>query len=412
MRVLLTTRPAFGHWHPLKPLARATESAGHEVAVATGEPFPARIREAGFTAFTAGLSVDRWLRLLDQQFGGREGIARREYRSVFFGQVFPDFEVPARLRGLRKILERWQPDLLVHAVSKFAGPIAATLAGIPHATCGYGPLLQPDVAELAGRAVGRHWDAAGLNPLDGRMYRSLYLDPCPPSLQVPAIAELDRTLQIRPQAADPDEGMSEPPRFTNRPHAHTVYFTLGTIFNSDVEVFRTVLDALADQPVNVIATLGPGVDPRVLTPAPDNAFWHPTYRRLSYCRTATWSSVTAARARCSGRSRLVCPCCSCRAGADNFYNAERVLAAGAGRRLLDREITAEAVVEQVAFMLEDDGARAGARTIAKEISAMPAPAAAVRVLEQLASSPVSTSASRTHPSRRSGPPPREVTVSG
>ncbi len=34
------------------------------------------------------------------------------------------------------------------------------------------------------------------------MYRSLYLDPCPPSLRVPAVAGLERKLQIRPEAAE------------------------------------------------------------------------------------------------------------------------------------------------------------------------------------------------------------------
>ncbi|MBV9048673.1 MAG: hypothetical protein JOY58_10425, partial [Solirubrobacterales bacterium] len=70
-------------------------------------------------------------------------------------------------------------------------------------------------------------------------------------------------------------------------------------------------------------------------------------------------------------------------GADNFYNAERVLAAGAGRRLLDADITAESVANEVAFLLEDDRCSGAARMIAEEIAAMPATAAAVPALESL-----------------------------
>ena len=82
-------------------------------------------------------------------------------------------------------------------------------------------------------------------------------------------------------------------------------------------------------------------------------------------------------------------------GADNFYNAERVLSAGAGRSLLDAEITAEAVGNEVAFLLRDDDCHNAAALIAGEIRAMPAPARAVTSLENLAAMrPSSPSASR------------------
>ena len=40
MRVLFTSQPALGHFHPLVPIARVLESAGHEVAFATPAPAP------------------------------------------------------------------------------------------------------------------------------------------------------------------------------------------------------------------------------------------------------------------------------------------------------------------------------------------------------------------------------------
>ena len=33
MKVLFTTQPLSGHWHPLVPFARALEDAGHDVAI-------------------------------------------------------------------------------------------------------------------------------------------------------------------------------------------------------------------------------------------------------------------------------------------------------------------------------------------------------------------------------------------
>ncbi len=383
MRVLITTRPAFGHCHPLLPLARALESARHEVAFATGDPFTARVEAAGFTAFSAGLSVDRYKRELDGRFGGLERIPCAHHRTVFFGQVFSDLEVPARLRDLRMIVERWVPDLLVHGIAEFAGPLAVGLAGIPYATCGFGPLLQPDIAELAGRAAGRHWEAAGLDPLDARMYRSLYLDPCPPSLQVPAIEELTAKLEIRPEAAEPDGVDLVPPPLVKPSRDRTVYLTLGTIFNRDIQVFKTVLEALAEQPVNVIATIGPDGDPNAFEPRPDNAYlarYIPQAQLLPHCDLVICHGGASST---FGALSLGLPVLLLPRGADNFYNAERVIAAGAGRGLLDAEITAESVANEVAFLLEDPRCRAAARMIAQEIAAMPAPAAAVPALESL-----------------------------
>ncbi len=199
MRVLFTSRPAFGHLHPLIPLARAVATAGHDAAFATGEPFREAIEQQGFAAFGAGLNVPQWQQELKNLGGDR--IERSAYRPFFFGRVFTDMEVPPRLADLRIIVERLQPELLVHGAAEFAGPLAASLAGIPYVTCGYGPLIQPEVAELAQAAVGRHWQAAGLDPNAARMYQSVYLDSCPPSLQIPAAASECPYLSIHPAGA-------------------------------------------------------------------------------------------------------------------------------------------------------------------------------------------------------------------
>ncbi len=55
MRVLFTSQPLSGHWHPLVPLAQKLESEGHEVAFATTEGFRPYIEASGFRCFQAGL---------------------------------------------------------------------------------------------------------------------------------------------------------------------------------------------------------------------------------------------------------------------------------------------------------------------------------------------------------------------
>ena len=58
MRVLLTTQPAYGHFHPMLPLATALRNAGHDVRFATGARFCDVVRAAGFHCGAAGLD---WL---------------------------------------------------------------------------------------------------------------------------------------------------------------------------------------------------------------------------------------------------------------------------------------------------------------------------------------------------------------
>jgi UDP:flavonoid glycosyltransferase YjiC (YdhE family) len=384
MRVLFTCRPAHGHFHPLVPLARALTGAGHDVAFATGEPFRGSVEAAGFEAFGAGLSQDQWQDEMAARFGDfRRDIPRTEHRSIFFGRVFADLEVPARLTDLRAIADKWQPDLLVHGLADFAGPLAAELAGIPYVTCGYGPLLEPEVAQVAAAAAGRHWAAAGLDPSGARLYRSLYLDPCPPSLQVPAISEVPRRLPVRPEPAEATD--AAPPRWLGRLAAGpTVYLTFGTVWNDDHGVFATVLDGLAGRPLNVIVTVGPDADPAGLGPQPGHVRvcrYIPQSQLLGHCDLVIChgGAGSVLGALSFGVPVLILP-----RAADQFYNAGRVVAAGAGRRLLGAELTAGAVASEAGLLLDDPRYRAAAAAVAADIAAMPPASSAVPVLENLA----------------------------
>jgi UDP:flavonoid glycosyltransferase YjiC (YdhE family) len=54
MRVLFTTLPGAGPFHPLVPLAQALVQAGHEVAFATSPSYCTTIETLGFHCFAAG----------------------------------------------------------------------------------------------------------------------------------------------------------------------------------------------------------------------------------------------------------------------------------------------------------------------------------------------------------------------
>ena len=56
MRVLVTTFPGYGHFHPVAPLALALQAAGNEVRVATHPSFGSWVETCGLTVLPAGLS--------------------------------------------------------------------------------------------------------------------------------------------------------------------------------------------------------------------------------------------------------------------------------------------------------------------------------------------------------------------
>ena len=163
----------------------------------------------------------------------------------------------------------------------------------------------------------------------------------------------------------------------------TVHLTFGTIWNRDLDVFATVLDGLAGRSLNVVVTLGPGTDPGALGPQPAGVHvcgYIPHSQLLGRCDLVICHGGAGSilNALSFGLPVLVLP-----QAADQFYNAERVVGAGAGRRLLGSELTPGAVADEVRLLMDDPRYRAAAAAIAAEIAAMPPADAAVPALQSL-----------------------------
>jgi UDP:flavonoid glycosyltransferase YjiC (YdhE family) len=337
----------------------------------------------GFEAFSAGPGFAAIREAFVAEFGPLTGIPREQHRSFFFGKVFTGIELPARLPDLLAITDKWRPDLIVHELSEFAGPLTAQIAGVPYATCGYGPLLEPEIAQVAEAAAAEHYAAAGLGPADARLYRSLYLDPCPPSLQVPAASTIRHRIAVRPEPAGAD-GLAEPGWLRSLPRRPTVYVTLGTVWNQDLSFFRIVLDSLASRGVNVIAALGPGRDPAELGPQRPNVRvcdFVPHAQVLGRCDLVIChgGAGSVLDALSAGLPLLIVP-----QAADHFYNAARVVASGAGRSITHADLTRASVGGEIDLLLDDSRYRDAAAAIAAEIAAMPSARDALTALTALA----------------------------
>ena len=380
-RILFTCRPLSGHFEPLLPLAVAARASGHNVAFASGHPIVDRARGAGFTAFEAG-TPEAFRGEWAPRFPGFTTLVGDAQRRFFFTEIFANLELAPRVVDLDSIMAAWQPDLVVHEIAEFAAPLVSTALGIPYVDVGYGSLVPRALLEAAGAAAAPHWRAHGLepHPLAG-LFRYLYVDPCPSALQNPEIADIAAVQPMRPAAGEL-QVTERPACFDDLPHRPTVYVTLGTIWNTDLDVFRLVIEALHDH-VNLIVTVGHQNDPAALGPQPTNVIirnYIPQHEVLPWCDAmiAHGGSGTVLGALAHGVPLLVVP-----QGADQWSNAERIVAAGAGQRLLRDELSAVAVRDRVMALLSEPSYRQNASNIQEEIRAMPSATAAIAGLEAL-----------------------------
>ena len=382
VRVLFTCRPTDGHYYPMVPLIEALVGAGDDVAVATAEPLLGFVEAAGVQAFSAGLAGDDPIVLRHRNFA--VGLPATEIRRFAFTDIFVGVEMPPRLEDLDAVFKVFRPDLVVHEIAEFAAPIAATAHGVPYATHSFGPLLQPDVAVLAGAAAAPFWRQRGLDPhrLAG-LYQHLYLDICPPSMQIAAINDLEAVQPLgRADITSAPGDLAWIDELSDRP---IVYVTLGTIYNRDASIFQTILAGLVDHDVSVVVTVGRDNDPAMLGPQPAHVVvrrFVPQAALLPRCSMVVThgGAGSVLGALSFGLPLLVVP-----QSADQFYNAERVVAAGAGVSLTPPDLTEAAVRSAVRQLVEDQTYRQAAQRIKTECDAMPDPASIRPRLVQLAS---------------------------
>jgi UDP:flavonoid glycosyltransferase YjiC (YdhE family) len=380
--MLFSCRPLAGHYEPLVPLAVAARAAGHRVAFATGEPFVGRAREASFEAFRAGRGEEfraEWA----PRFPGFDRLVGDEQRRFFLTEIFANLELVPRAEDLDSIIDTWAPDLVVHEVAELAAPLISAARGIPYVDVSYGSLIPLSLLLAAGEATAPHWRARGLDPdpLAG-LFRYLYVDTWPASLQNPEIASLAAVQALRPAAAEIPT--VDPPAWLERlDDKPTIYLTMGTIWNRDLNLFNELIEALRDEAVTLIVTVGRQNDPAALGDQPDNVVVHqyvPQGFLLPRCDAVVThgGAGTTLGALAHGLPLLLVP-----QGADQYANADKVVAAGAGVRLLRHEVSIPAIRQSMRCLLDDPTYRRAAKRIQAEIHAMPTAQEALERIQTL-----------------------------
>ena len=359
MKVLFAAVAAHGHISPMLPLADAFAAAGHDVSFATGADLCPYVTSRGHAAVAAGLSSEEQRTLATA--ARPADLAKRDGMTFALGTLFPRLHAPRMLPDLLAAIDRLRPDLIVHESGEFASPIAGTLRGVPWVHHSYGVLRPPEIQRLATEAMAPLWAEHGLTaPEHAGMFSHSYLDVCPSDLQLRHITTVPTRRPLQPAGT--------PSTFV-LPTAEVplVLVTFGTVFHRDTDLIAGIVRTLAQLPIEILVTTGPGVAVDALGVQADNVEiveYVPLADVLPRCSAVVThgGAGTVLAALGHGVPLVVVP-----QGADQFLNGEQVTAAGAG---VMTESVAD-VGDCVAGVLDGSDCRLAAGRIAAEIATRP-----------------------------------------
>ena len=372
MRVIVSCVPQTGHILPLLPLAQAFAGRGDEVIIASGPDAAGTVTSRGLSFRVVGPSFGSWFAALRARTRGipGDGLAPSRVEGYFVPRLFGEIGMALMVDDLLELCKVSEPALLVFDPYLFAAPLVAAATGAHAVLHSIGPLIDRSVLDLVGDAVSPIWREFGLEvPPAAGVYSGTTLTICPPSLD-PTAAGLRGAQTLRPAPLPLAEPPALPVALANPEHP-LVYLTLGTFSNNDLDLFRLVLEALEDEPVNVLATIGRDNDPSALAPIPGNARveqYIPQAEVLPYCAAVVHhaGAGTMLGVLAHGLPSVALP-----QSADNFINANLLAGAGAANTLMPGEVTGAAVRAALRTVLGTGTYRQRARTLAEEIAAMP-----------------------------------------
>jgi UDP:flavonoid glycosyltransferase YjiC (YdhE family) len=397
MRVLMSTWGWRTHFYCLVALGWALQAAGHEVRVASHPSMTDTITAAGLAAVPVGEDRD-FARMLGAAIGkvraiapAGPGAAAAGGTEAGEGELEPAITADGgTVRCAQALLDdliafglQWRPDVLVWDPLNLAAAVAAAVLNVPGVFQRWGPdqsvLLSLDAGEVIGPLAGRYGLAADDVSLNG----SLILDPAPPPMQLP-VARPGQPVRFVPY-----NGKAVVPQWLGQPARRPrVCVTAGNMmaavgFASAMDL-SVITRAVAELDVEVIVAADPADQAR-LGPVPDNVRVAdaPLAHRLVLPGCDVFvhqggGSTTMTGIAC-GVPQLILPQVS-----DQHLNAERVAMTGAGAWLDPAQATAADIRDLAGALVSDARWRESAALMRERVRQMPAPAAVVPVLTELA----------------------------
>lgn len=368
MRVLLATTANAGQFGPMIPFARACARAGHEVLVAAPQSFAADVERAGLACWPCGDIVQSDL----APMLARVYAEPPEKRNEAMLAISTELGARSILPRLIEAIGAWRPDAILRESSELGSAIAGELHGVrtTQVVAGLDKFAVAAVPQAA-RALAGFRESLGLPPdREGEhLRRQPMVSLLPRSFEEPGGPAVHR-FRAPVDAPAPLPGWGP----VDRP---LVYVTFGANVGSLPfvrDVFRSVVEAVAELPVRVLVTLGDGGDPSEWG-FPEHVRvekWVPQQDVLAeagvmVCHGGTGTVLGGLTA---GVPMVVAP-----QFADQPDNAARVAATGAGL-----SVDAAEVAAAVTKVLAEPSFRAAAGAVAAEIAALPSVAEAVGLL--------------------------------
>ena len=378
MKIIFASLGAYGHLYPMMPLALACADAGHEVVVATGEPFLGRLPLPTVPGNPDTLELDWSIQETRRRHPDLHG---QEFGMTMFADVTAERIAPIMIEQC----ERIRPDLVIFEGMDTGAGVAASVLGIPAAAYAIG-LLSSVHASLHPATVRYQrdmWLQRNRTPPEANsLLAAALINPAPPQLRRPDVSGT-LSIPIRSVAYN-DSSAGVPAWLTAERNRPRVYLTLGTVSYGAAEVLNRAIADIAPLGVDILVTVGPDGEPAALGEVPDNVHIERFVAQSAVLPLVDLivhhgGTGTVLGALEIGLPQLVLP-----QGADQFLNAEILTAAGIGRALANDAQRPGAISEAVQALLGDSAERQAACRVRDEIAAMPSPSEVVPQLVELA----------------------------
>jgi MGT family glycosyltransferase len=404
MKVLAYTSPARGHLFPLVPILDELARRGHGVALRTLASEVPLMRDRGFDASPIAPAIEK---IPIDDYRGRTPNARIKRAMAAFGR-----RAEHDLADLREAIDRHEPDALLVDCMTWGASAAAEAWGGPWAQWfpyplplssrdvppfgpGLAPLhtplgrlrdrvlravVEPPVARATLPAVNAVRARAGVPPakdLDAHFAAPpLLLSMTAEPFEYPRSDWPASVLQIGPCPWDPP---ADAPAWLADVDRPLVLVSTSSEFQDDGRLVTTALEALADEDVQVVATLPSAELPAVSLPANarvERFIPHAPILERAACAITHGGAGATQKALAAG-----VPVCVVPFGRDQLEVARRVEVAHAGTRLPAPRLNPGRLRERVRQAMT---MTAGARRVADGFAAAGGAAKAADAFEALA----------------------------
>jgi UDP:flavonoid glycosyltransferase YjiC (YdhE family) len=364
MRILFASTAGAGHFGPMVPFIRSALRGGHDVLVAGPPALGSGVAPTGATFWAVDAPPREEMAAVYEPL---PSLSREEANALVISEIFGRLDATAALPRLREAITDWRPDLVLRESAELGSAVAAELHGVPHARIGIGlTVMERVLARYAGPNLDALRTANGLPSDPGLrvLTDSPFLTLFPAGLEDPTGPGPAATLRFR----DPEWANIVRTEPADRPF---VYLTFGSVVGSlpHATVFAEAVAAVTDLDAEVLLTVGQATDLELIGTPPPHVRVERWVDQLEVLGRAAavvnhGGGGTVLGALAAGVPQVVVPLFA----SDQFLNAERLDAVGAGRLVTP---AAEEIRAALDAVLTEPPYRDTAVALAAELAGQP-----------------------------------------